>query len=319
MKVLLVTSKGNISGIGRYVCNLAKGLKTLKVDVEVVTTEPWLTKILENGIKAYRYEELFNVLRNNYDIINVQHRAITGLLVWIASKKTKLVFTIQNPKYSDFFKLIVARDGVITCSGYVYERLVNKLYAEPSRIYRSFLSADTTEFFPQGNPYYDVAYIGRLSFRKGRIFKYVLEAVKNLGLKMVVAGGAGASTQNVTYLGYVKNVADVIRSARVVIGTATTVFEAFACSKPVVAAGRYGYSGIITEENFYKEYHTLFSDHYKGKRIETRTIETDLLKLLNDRDFYNTVAKYGYNLVREKFNHIKMAEDVLRIYNWISS
>lgn len=281
------------------------------------------------------------------NVVNFHHRTIFALMMFITERFYKIpcVFTVHNPKVSDIIKYFLSKN-IITLSEVVAKRLgyFGKLF-KTKRIFLSFLGTnilpeqrlalvdpqEEKEKFgiPKDLPV--VSFISRLSRRKGRVVFEIIKAARLLNLEiclLIVGDGPivkkvikkakkinETSKTKIFPVGYVENVVRIISLSDCVIGTATVVFEAMSCGKPVIAIGRYGYVGIVTPENFNYAVKTCFGDHAMVKPVIAENICEDIKRLILDKKFSEKLGKFGKEMITRKYNTHMMAVSLEKIYD----
>ncbi len=348
MNILQILPSGEISGIKTYTLNISKGLIKRGHKVVLLCSDPrTLQEFKLNGVDGYdSIFKILDILKNEkIQIVNIQHRTSLIFLVWLLKKKIKIpyVVTIHNPKYSDIFKIMFSDNKIITLSKAVTNHLIKDLKLPKECISESFLAVDTEKFHPEINIEKQltelklipdlpvVTFVSRMSYNKGKVVFKILDTVHLLPkkfqllilgdgplLKSVYESGQKINRcynfKIVNVLGRREDLAEIMNLSDLVIGTATVALEAMACRKPVIGVGRFGYLGIVSEENFKFAVETLFCDHAAGEELTTEKIASDISKIIFDNSYANSIAEFGLKVIKEKFNIDKAAEDLEQIF-----
>ena len=101
------------------------------------------------------------------------------------------------------------------------------------------------------------------------------------------------------------------------VGISRFALEAISCGKPVIMCGGMGYLGRFTKENSEKCEASNFTCRNFGYPVD---INSDLLKEIffcfdeNNKNIIEADAKFGADLIREKYSVKKMADDACLVY-----
>ena len=215
----------------------------------------------------------------------------------------------------------------------------------PDRVRVSYQTVDPTvyhpgpppdavraEFAPDGAPL--IVHVSRFSNRKSAAALCLLRALPRI--RQVVPGtrlllvGSGPETGAIRALaeqvtaqhGPIARLepprlalAELWNLAAVGVATATTALEAMACGAPLIAAGRTGYLGPMTQANFGRGLDLLFADHGRcPARTTPDRMETDVVRVLTAREAARAEAEALAAKVLAEFNPTVVAEHVLGIY-----
>jgi len=111
------------------------------------------------------------------------------------------------------------------------------------------------------------------------------------------------------------DVSDLYNIADVVVATAATAMEAMACGASLVAAGRTGYLGRITEHNFDDAHDLLFADHGRCPRQTSATaLAADILEVLGSSTAAGSTSQALAARFARDFTPDKAAENVITLY-----
>ncbi len=99
-----------------------------------------------------------------------------------------------------------------------------------------------------------------------------------------------------------------------VVATATTATEAISCGRPTIAAGRTGFFGLVTSENFEEGLKSCFADHGKPPAALSATrLGGALIEVLKNPQAQSDAAKLG-ETVRAKYDEVSLARWHENIY-----
>ena len=101
------------------------------------------------------------------------------------------------------------------------------------------------------------------------------------------------------------------------VGISRSALEASACEKPVIMCGDMGYLGRFTKENAEKCVISNFTCRNFGYPDDVnKTLLNDIFYCLdpNNKDIIDSDAKFGSELIREKYSVKKMADDAYSVY-----
>jgi len=125
---------------------------------------------------------------------------------------------------------------------------------------------------------------------------------ERLGRKAVFALGGRGDIPRVVSLG------------DVVIGTASVALEAMACGKPVVAAGKGGYFGIVRPETLEEAEDSCFADHIDVRPITAQALASDLATLLSDPEQAVDLGRFGRKIATTRYSVERLTEEVESLY-----
>lgn len=131
-----------------------------------------------------------------------------------------------------------------------------------------------------------VALIGRLTGPKGALARRLVAEVfpQFPGLRFVVVGGpldgrlrAGAAP-NVSFTGWVRDLAAVVRGADLVIGSGRVALEAMRAAVPVLAVGEARHVGFVGTDTFVEARRTNFGDCDRRPGPDVAAVARDLVR-----------------------------------------
>jgi glycosyltransferase involved in cell wall biosynthesis len=182
---------------------------------------------------------------------------------------------------------------VVVVSEASRRNLVEGFGLPEERVVRGMIGVDCEQFRPRrekalleeelglGRGAPRVAHVSRFSRGKARVARELIAAMEGLdkevpGAELVLVGqgpeeggvARAAEAMNrrlgrraVFAFGGRGDVARVLSAAHVVVGTATVALEGMASGRPVVAAGKAGYFGVVRPENVERAEESCFGDH----------------------------------------------------------
>jgi len=286
--------------------------------------------------------------RQQVDLVNA-HNWRAGLVASLACRLAGVpyVLTVHGTRSP------VNRHGVfywsrpvIVVSEASKRNLVDGFRLPAARVVRSIIGVDGDRFHPgppdqtleadlglrPGAP--RIVHVSRFSHSKAPVAMALIEAVQRLdsqapGLEMVLVGqgpeemavtrAAEAANQRlgrraVFALGGRGDIPDLLRLADAVVGTASVALEAMACGKPVIAAGKSGYLGIVTDQNLDEAESTCFADHQGGQATSAERLSRDLAGLLGDPGEIARLGRLGREAATSRFSVSRLGDEVEAVY-----
>jgi hypothetical protein len=111
------------------------------------------------------------------------------------------------------------------------------------------------------------------------------------------------------------DLAPLLRSADVVVATATTALEALACGTPVVAAGRTGYVGPVSTGTFDAARCVLFGDHGRCARpVRAEHLVEGIAEVLGNLEHWRAEAGALATEISSHYTMGDAAADMLGVY-----
>ena len=286
------------------------------------------------------------IAREQVDLI-CAHNWTAGAAAYLAARAKGIAycFTVHGTR-SPFQRHFVFYWGrkVIAVSHESREQLLRDFGLAAPRVVESVIGVDTERFRPAPSGIaselgldpgsHVVVHVSRLSHSKAPVALALIEAVPALGpgaQVLIVGDGplaervrAAADRMNrrlgrrgVVFAGARADIAEVLNAADVAVGTATVALEAMACGKPVVAAGKGGFVGPITPENFAHAEAVCFGDHGQPQPIAPVPLAESVSALLHAPALRRELGEAGRRAVVERFSVARMAEHVEDVYRMI--
>jgi len=314
----------------------AAGVRHVHMDIHGargLTAVPKLARLVEN---------------EHVDLLHA-HNWTAGTVGNVAARVTRIpyVFTVHGAR-DPFQRFFVYYWGpkVVAMSAASRDHLINGFHLPPERVALSFIGVDTDRFKPRppASALMDellldaaaprIVHVSRFSRGKAEVALGLIAAAPALeehvaGFQMIIAG-AGPLAQEVAvrvdeanralgrrafiFAGGRGDVPDLMSVADVAVGTATVALEAMACGRPVVAAGKAGFVGLVTPDTFDAAGATCFGDHAAAEVITPGELARDVIALLSDPARRRSLGEFGRRMVLESFSLRRAAENVEGIY-----
>jgi glycosyltransferase involved in cell wall biosynthesis len=227
------------------------------------------------------------------------------------------------------------RDHLIHCMGLQAERVVDTAVGiDVERFSDAPVSPDVLSAVGLAGGETVLLHVSRLSATKSWVALSLVKAAPRLvamcpALVVLIVGGGeheaklrkaaarvnrGLARDVVRVLGPRDDVPELLRSARVVVGTATVVLEAMASGRPAVAAGKYGFVGTVTPATFAAARETFFGDHGPSRGRSRKQLEGAVMALLRDDEACRSLGKWGRETIAGRFGLAQMAIRMEEVY-----
>jgi heptosyltransferase-1 len=287
------------------------------------------------------------------DLLNA-HNWTAGSVGYLASRLAQIPFFltvhgIREPiqRYFTYYW----SPKVITVSAISRDHLVNMFHLPASRVVTSFIGVDTDRFRPRP-PAASLAHelgldpgarkvlhVSRFSRGKAEVALRLIEAVPEIeqqvpGFQAVIVGvgplehevAQQADRANdrlgrraVVFTGGRGDIADLMSVADVVVGTATVALEAMASGKPVVAAGKEGFVGLVTPQSLDAANATCFGDHGAAEPVTRGGLIEAIALALADVRHADELGRFGRQTVLRSFSTRRAGEHVESVYRSVLS
>lgn len=310
-------------------------------------------EVIKHSLKENLDEVAKTISGLGFDIIN-GHNYNSARAGAIISSLTGIphVMTVHGPR--PLFKRITYRywsDHIITISEADKRGITGFMGISPERVHRSFLPIDSDHFHrfdvddTLRRKYWGddncklILHISRFTNRKAQVAYQLIDAMETI-LKAetkarLLIVGSGEKFDSIASRAETakRSLGDVIRvetahmdvsslfnMSSITIATATTAMEALACGAPLIAAGRTGYIGLVTRNNFDMASDLLFADHGKSPHETTSELLTrDIIDALLIQGAILEDSVVIAKTMAECYTPTKAAESVLGIYELVLS
>ena len=294
-------------------------------------------------------QELASLIQEEgVEVVNA-HDYSAGAASFLATRKTTTPYLLtihcRRPAWQRFV-VFYWSTKVLTASESLRASLIHELGLAPERVIRTLIGIDTARFAPapmdasllaglrMSTANTVVLHVSRLSSTKSPVGFALVGAASELAranadLLVLVAGSgehegklraaadranAGANRTLVRVLGARTDIPDLMRLAAVVVGTGSVALEAMASGRPVVAAGKAGFIGLVTPETFPGAHAAWFGDHSAPMLLSSRVMTDALGPLLLDPADRRVLGTWGRRVIVEAFSTEKMTDHVEGIY-----
>ena len=293
--------------------------------------------------------KLARIIENEHvDLLNA-HNWTAGAVGNLAARLAQIpyVFTVHGAR-DPFQRFFVYYWGpkVVAMSAASRDQLINGFHLPPERVALSLIGVDTDRFKPQApaSAVMDnlgleaeapkIVHVSRFSRGKAEVALRLIAAAPALeehvaGFQVLLAG-VGPLAQEVAarvdeankalgrrafiFAGGRADVPELMSVADVAVGTATVALEAMACGKPVVAAGKVGFVGLVTPETFDAASATCFGDHAAAEPTTPGELASAVIAVLTDPARRRRLGEFGRRMALESFSLRRAAENVEGIY-----
>lgn len=104
------------------------------------------------------------------------------------------------------------------------------------------------------------------------------------------------------------------QNATIVVGTARVAIEGMSCSKPVIAIGNQGYTGIISPDCINEQWNMYFGDHDAIAKPDVLTLSEDLKELLQNPEKCKFLGGWGRSWCENFFDSSLIAKEIFDLY-----
>jgi len=307
-------------------------------------------RLLRGKVAAAQAKEwLCRLAAEQFDIVNVHnYKAAYLAQQFHALRGWPYVMTVHGPR-SLWYRLrfrawspwVIAlsegdRDNVTGVGGIARERVRLSFYGMDTDRFRPGYPGDDLRRewgLPEGAPI--ILHISRFSHRKGRVAWTLLEAVEQVwaafpeAVALLVGRGPGYErlVQRSVHLNRRRgrlslliqparlDLPRVMNLAHVLVATANTALEGMCCAVPTLAAGRTGYWGPVTPDNFEAARALCFADHGRAPfPLSVDRLAQDLLATLSHWEEARRRAQTIREWIEERYSVARMAEHIEGLY-----
>ena len=182
-----------------------------------------------------------------------------------------------------------------------------------------------------------IVYVSRMDESRSLAAKHLIETVPEAdkfvkNLKVIVIGGgddlenvkAKAATVNkelgrecIVMTGARTDINRLITPADLFVGVSRAALEAMAAEKPVIIAGNEGYIGLFGEDKLKMGIDTNFCCRGCAESSPERIL-ADIRRFFEmDDQKRKELARYGRELIKRDYSVARMADDTLKVYDWV--
>jgi lipopolysaccharide heptosyltransferase II len=289
--------------------------------------------------------------REHVDLVNA-HNWRAGMVSHLACRQAGVPYVLtihgtRNPMHRH--AVFYWSDRVIVVSEASRRNLVEGFGLPAERVARTMIGVDGDRFRPSpadasleaelglrsGAP--RVVHISRFSHSKVGVALALVAAMPALaqaapGIELLLVGqgpeekavAAAAAEMNqrlgrraVFALGGRGDIPHLLSLGTVVVATATVALEAMASGKPVVAAGKGGYLGIVRPEDLTRAEDSCFADHEEMEPVTPERLAQDVEVLLADSDEAARLGERGRLAAASRYSPALLAEEVESVYRQV--
>lgn len=184
-----------------------------------------------------------------------------------------------------------------------------------------------------------IVYVSRMDESRSLVAKQLIEAVPELDKKIdrlkVVIVGSGDDFENVkaktekvnaalgreciVLTGGRTDINRLVAPADLFIGVSRAALEAMAAEKPVIIAGNEGYIGLFDKDKLAVGIDTNFCCRGCEESTTERILKDTLKFFAMDKAKKEELAKYSREIIMREYSVARMAEDSIKIYEWVLS
>jgi len=283
------------------------------------------------------------------DLLNA-HNWTAGAIGFLGARLARIpyVFTVHGIRspLQRFFTYYWSRK-VVAVSDASRDHLIHCYHLDPARVVKSVIGVDTDTFEPRPpaaallrelglDPDAPrIVHVSRFSRGKAEVALRLIDAAPAIeqrapGFQAIIAGvgplerrvAARSDEANralgrraFVFAGGRADVADLMSLADVAIGTATVALEAMSCGKPVVAAGKCGFIGLVTDETLDEAEATCFGDHAAPAPVTAAKLARAIGEVLPRSQRSGELARFSRQTVLRSYSRRRAAESIERIYH----
>jgi glycosyltransferase involved in cell wall biosynthesis len=222
---------------------------------------------------------------------------------------------------------------ILTCHGLGINNQENKIYLEAAAAIISIswrVAQSLSEFAPklyiipngvdlqefQPGPKEEpikIAFVSRIDSAKLKGYNHLCKAVDLLeGVEFYVAANKKPNSKTARYLGWITNVADLLASTHIVVGTGRAVIEGLACGNAAVILGK-TYQGILTPEKVARQREIDVSG-LSGNTPCYRNMFYDLAKIIQNDLYLQELQQFSRQLAEKHFDLSHLTHEITALY-----
>lgn len=287
--------------------------------------------------------------REQVDLVNA-HNWRAGMISHLATRRSRVpyVLTVHGTRQAvNRFWVFYWSQQVVVVSAASKRNLVEDFGLPEERVVETIVGVDCERFRPEppdpelerelglspGAP--RVVHVSRFSHSKAPVALALTAAVDRLArllpeVELVLVGqgpeekavaraaeqaNARLGRRAVFALGGRGDVPRLLNLATVVVATATVALEAMACGKPVLAAGKGGYFGLVTPERLREAEASCFADHGTVAALTAEKLGESLAPLLRDPVEAKRLGEWGRRTAATHYGAAALAQQMEQVYH----
>lgn len=270
---------------------------------------------------------------SGFDLVHAHNYRVAGFSKKLAAKiGAKYLLSVHGPRhfwqllpFKDWSEIVIAmsegdRDNITGLGGIAKNRVRLSFYGiDPERFRPNLPTQSLRQELGLGEENRVLLYVSRFSNRKADVGVELVQALSQLHrefpelrLFMLGHGPEQAKLEHAielinkvlgaeiaTMIGPRDDVEKWMNLADCAVATANTALEAMACGAPTIAAGRTGYHGLVSPENFEKGRATCFGDHGKPPfSLSANRMAQDVKKALKNPLEVSQIVAQNYDVAR---------------------
>lgn len=248
------------------------------------------------------------------DVIHVHSPDLLGLARRIAGKTGAAVIFTAHGLGTTREPLVKEADRVIAVGPRVYQEL---LLAGVERVALIGNGVDTDRFRPgRKGPSLQIAYVARVDASKRRGLYELIEAVSMIpGARLVVASNERPAHPACTAVGWLWDVAPLLASSHVVVGTGRAIREGMAAGCVGLVLSQ-AYGGVVSPAALaHGQAGALWFSGADGEAPSRQTLRRDLVRLAQDERHRRALSKWSREYACRHFSLRRMASEVTALYS----
>jgi lipopolysaccharide heptosyltransferase II len=282
------------------------------------------------------------------DVVNA-HNWRAGLVTCLAARRAGVpwLFTVHGTRSASHrFGVFYWSKLVAVVSEASRRNLVEDFHVPPERVVNTIIGVDCERFRPTppdarleaelglAPGARRVVHVSRFSHSKAPVAMALIEAAATLSravpevevalvgqgpreravARAAAAVNARLGRRAVIALGGRGDVPALLSLATVVVATASVALEAMASGRPLVAAGKGGYFGVVTPENIGLADESCFADHRPKKPLAAGNLAADLARLLIDAAEASRLGAQGREIAESRYATPVLAREMEALY-----
>lgn len=132
--------------------------------------------------------------------------------------------------------------------------------------------------------------------------------------KIVISINQDLNRQAIILTGVVPNAYRLLRHSYIVFGQGRSAFEGMAFGKPTIVVGETGFAGTVSSELIDEIAYCNFSGRNKEQFVDNEEFVNELVRLIEDNEYYQAVASFGKDWVYENIDVAKGIDKIEDVY-----